>query len=62
MKTILKEWDFNLRKWISNCAEIMDKINSFQEQEFGEKIVNLDKIHKVLGILWDLKLMNCSFI
>ena len=25
MKTILKEGNFNLQKWISNCAEIMEK-------------------------------------
>ena len=24
MKTILKEGNFNLRKWISNCAEIIN--------------------------------------
>ena len=42
MKTILNEGNFNLRKRISNCAEIMAKINSFEEQEFGEKIVHLD--------------------
>ena len=51
MKTILKEGNFNFRKWISNCAEIMEKINSFEEQEFDGKIVPLDKFHKVLGIL-----------
>ena len=51
MKTILKRGNFNLRKWISNCGEITEKIKSFEEQEFGEKIVHLDKLHKVLGIL-----------
>ena len=59
MKSILKEGNFNIQKWISNCAEMMEKINSFEEQEFGEKTVHLDK---VLGILWNLKLMNCSLI
>ena len=28
MKTTLKEGNFNLRKRISNCAEIMEKMNS----------------------------------
>ena len=51
MKTILKEGNFNLRKWISNCAEITEKINSFEEQEFVEKIVHLHQLHKVLGVL-----------
>ena len=37
-KTIRKEENFNLQKWISNCAKIIGKINSFEEQEFGEKI------------------------
>ena len=55
MKTILKEGNFNLRKWISSCAETMEKINSFEEQEFGEKSVHPDKFHKVLGILWDFE-------
>ena len=31
----------------------MEKINSFEKQEFSEKIVHLDKFHKVLGILWN---------
>ena len=33
----------------------MKKINSFEEQEFGEKIVHPDKFHNVLGILWNFK-------
>ena len=56
MKTTLKEGNFNLRKRISNCAEIMEKINSFEEQEFSEKIVDLDKFHKVLGIFWNFEI------
>ena len=51
MKAVLKEGNINLQKWISNCAEVMEKVNSFEEQEFGEKIVHPDKFHKVLGIL-----------
>ena len=54
MKTTLKEGNFNLRKRISNCAEIMEKINSFEEQEFSEKIVDLDKFHKVLVFFLEL--------
>ena len=57
IKTILKEGNFNLRKRISNYAEIMVKINSFEEQEFGEKIIHLDQFHKVLGILWSYETM-----
>ena len=52
MKTVVKEGNFNLHKRISNCAEMTGKINSFEEQEFGEKIVHLDHFHKVLGIFW----------
>ena len=55
MKAILNEGNLNLRKWISNCAEIMEKKNFFEEQEFGEKIVRPDKFHKVFGILWDFE-------
>ena len=56
MKTTLKEGNFNLRKRISNCAEIMEKINSFEEQEFSEKIVDLDKFHKVLVFFWNFEI------
>ena len=61
MKPYLKEGNFNLRKWISNCAEIMEKINSFEEQEFDEKTVHLDKFHKVLGILWNFEIDELFF-
>ena len=61
MKTTLKEGNFNLRKRISNCAEIMEKINSFEEQEFSEKIVDLDKFHKVLGIFWNFEIDQLFF-
>ena len=57
MKTILKEGNFNLRKWISSCAEIMEKINSFEEQEFGEKSVQVFWI-----FCGTLKMMICSLI
>ena len=34
----------------------MEKINSLEEQQFGENIVHLDKFHKVLvGILWSFQ-------
>ena len=49
MKTVLKEG--NLRKWISDCAENTEETNSFKEQEFDEKIVHINKFHKVLDIL-----------
>ena len=34
----------------------MEKINSFEEQEFSEKIVDLAKFHKVLGIFWNFEI------
>ena len=61
MKTILKKGNFILRKWISNCAEIMEKINSFEDQEFGGKIVHFDKFHKVLDILWNFEFDELFF-
>ena len=61
MKTILKEENFNLQKWISDCAEIMEKINSFEEQQFDKKIVPLDKFHKVLDILWNFEIDELFF-
>ena len=39
----------------------MEKINSFEEQEFGEKIVHIDKFHKVLGILWNFEIDELFF-
>ena len=39
----------------------MEKINSFQEQEFGEKIVHRDKFHKVLCILWNFEINELFF-
>ena len=62
MKTNLKVGNFNLQKSISNFTEIIEKINSFEEQEFGKEIIHPDKFHKVLGICGTLKLMNCFLI
>ena len=39
----------------------MEKINSFQEQEFGEKIVHRYKFHKVLCILWNFEVDELFF-
>ena len=61
MKIILKEGNFNLQKWISNCTEIMEKINSFKEQECDEKIFQLNNFHKVLGILWNFEIGELFF-
>ena len=33
----------------------MEKTNSFEEQEFSEKIVHPDKFHKVLDTLWNFQ-------
>ena len=48
--------NFNLIKWISNCAEIMEKINSYEEQENC-----LSKFHKVLGVLWNFEIDELFF-
>ena len=39
----------------------MEKVNSFEEQEFGKKIVHLDKLRKVLGILWNFEIDELFF-
>ena len=57
-----KCFEFYLRmRTILNCAEIMEKINSFEEQEFGKKIVPLDKFHEVLDILWKFEIDELFF-
>ena len=61
MKRIQKEGNFNLQKWISNCNEIMEKINSFKEQECDEKMFQLNNFHKVLGILWNFEIGELFF-
>ena len=58
---MLKEGNFNLRKWISNCAEIVGKINPFEGQVFGEKIVYFDKFLKVLRILRNFEIDELFF-
>ena len=60
-KQSLKKGNFNLRKWISNCAEIMEKMNSFEEQELGEKTLHFDIFYKVLGILWNFEINELFF-
>ena len=39
----------------------MEKVNSFEEQEFGEKMAHLDKLRKVLGILWNFEIDELFF-
>ena len=57
-----KCFEFYLRvKAILNCAEIMKKNNSFKEQEFGKQFVDLNKFHKVLGILWNFEIDELFF-
>ena len=41
--------------------KLSKKINSFEKQEFGEKIVHLDKFHKVLGVLWNFEIGDLFF-
>ena len=62
MQITIKEGNFNLRKWISNCAEIMGKINSFEEKSLTRKLFSLINFIKFWVFCGTLKLMNCSLI
>ena len=39
----------------------MEKMNSFEEQEFGEKTLHFDIFYKVLGILWNFEINELFF-
>ena len=41
-----------LRKWTSNCNELLKSIHNYEQLHFNE--VCAEKVHKVLGVAWDL--------
>ncbi|UYV70238.1 hypothetical protein LAZ67_7002259 [Cordylochernes scorpioides] len=51
LKDLMKRGGFHLRKWNSNCHEIVSQVEEMNE----EKKINLEKgaISKILGIVWD---------
>ncbi|UYV68600.1 hypothetical protein LAZ67_6000173, partial [Cordylochernes scorpioides] len=51
LKDLMKKGAFHLRKWNSNCHEIVSHVEEMNE----EKKINLEKgaISKILGIVWD---------
>ncbi|UYV82108.1 hypothetical protein LAZ67_21000879 [Cordylochernes scorpioides] len=51
LKDLMKKGGFHLRKWNSNCHEIVSHVEEMNE----EKKINLEKgaISKILGIVWD---------
>ncbi|UYV63732.1 hypothetical protein LAZ67_2005453 [Cordylochernes scorpioides] len=51
LKDLMKNGGFHLRKWNSNCHEIVSHVEEINE----EKKINLEKgaISKILGIVWD---------
>ncbi|UYV76486.1 hypothetical protein LAZ67_14000618 [Cordylochernes scorpioides] len=51
LKDLMKRGGFHLRKWNSNCHEIVSHVEEMNE----EKKINLEKgaISKILGIVWD---------
>ncbi|UYV64954.1 hypothetical protein LAZ67_3002556 [Cordylochernes scorpioides] len=51
LKDLMKKGGFHLRKWNSNCHEIVSHVEEMNE----EKKINLEKgaIAKILGIVWD---------
>ncbi|UYV83626.1 hypothetical protein LAZ67_23001768 [Cordylochernes scorpioides] len=51
LKDLMKKGGFHLRKWNSNCHEIVSHVEEIND----EKKINLEKgaISKILGIVWD---------
>ncbi|UYV61582.1 hypothetical protein LAZ67_1005402 [Cordylochernes scorpioides] len=51
LKDLMKKGGFHLRKWNSNCHEIVSHVEEINE----ERKINLEKgaISKILGIVWD---------
>ncbi|UYV64167.1 hypothetical protein LAZ67_2006889 [Cordylochernes scorpioides] len=51
LKDLMKRGGFHLRKWNSNCQEIVSHVEEMNE----ERKINLEKgaISKILGIVWD---------
>ncbi|UYV81596.1 hypothetical protein LAZ67_20001650 [Cordylochernes scorpioides] len=51
LKDLMKKGGFHLRKWNSNCQEIVSHVEEMNE----ERKINLEKgaISKILGIVWD---------
>ncbi|UYV61591.1 hypothetical protein LAZ67_1005452 [Cordylochernes scorpioides] len=51
LKDLMKKGGFHLRKWNSNCQEIVSHVEEMNE----EKKINLEKgaISKILGSVWD---------
>ncbi|UYV80658.1 hypothetical protein LAZ67_19001272 [Cordylochernes scorpioides] len=51
LKDLMKKGGFHLRKWNSNCHEMVSHVEEMNE----EKKINLEKgaISKILGIVWD---------
>ena len=60
MKTVLKEGKFNLRKWISNCDEIMEKLILSRNKSLARKLFTLINFIKFWILCGTLKMMNCS--
>ena len=51
VKMLMKECAFVLRKWASNCNELKKMIYEYEQLYFNE--VSVEKVFKVLRILWD---------
>ena len=52
VKTVMIEAGFILRKWKSNCKELLEKINEYEKQYFQEEIVDTG-VNKILGVNWE---------
>ncbi|XP_075157829.1 uncharacterized protein LOC142231095 [Haematobia irritans] len=61
LSALLREGGFNLRKWITNCPELLREI----PEEFRETSVTLnfdqDNVVKTLGVQWNIRTDTFSF-
>ncbi len=58
-KSLMKEAGFVLRKWTSNCAELLKCITEYEQQYFGETTPM--QVNKILGVKWDILTDSFSF-
>lgn len=48
---ILQTYGFNLRKWLSNCPDLLQK----DEQSDSNDLIIKDSVNKTLGVVWNSK-------
>ena len=60
IKILMKEGRFELKKWTTNCASLLKKINEFESLYFGNS-PEVKSENKVLGVTWNNNEDNLLF-